>query len=287
MRSKPPTSRDPANFRLSAWLPDARLTIGRRGMVAEEPLHLARITTLLAAEDREEVRHGHGVVPGSGHDLRSDLVGLVFGVTAELEEDRVQPQAADRVHDLRRVAAVLAEQPAQYPEAGLAEIGLRGLVGPVAQRHVRHLVGQHAGQLRLASRRLEQAAVHVHRAAGEREGVDRGVVHGLDRVGIARARSLRRQLADDLVEVAVHVPVLQQRELPLGLHRGLTSDLDVLLHAEQVEAGRRGFGRAPATRGVQSTRALASRTDGARIVLFIFLSPRPMRAGSLTGAPPG
>ncbi len=133
----------------------------------------------------------------------------------------------------------LPQEPAQYAESGLAEIGLRGLVGPVAQGHVGHLVGQHAGQLRLASRRLEEAAVHVHRAAGEREGVDLGGVHGLDRVGIARARSLRGQLGDDLVEVAVHVRIAQQRELSLGLHRGLTSDLDVLLHAEQVEAGRR------------------------------------------------
>ena len=242
MRSKPPTSPRPRQLQAPGLVPDARFTIARRGMVAEEPLHLAGITTLLAAEEPEEVRHGHGVVPGSGHDLRSDLVGLVLGVAAELQEDRVQPQAADRVHDLRRVATVLPQEPAEYPEAGLAEIGLRGLVGPVAQGHVGHLVGQHAGQLRLASRRLEQAAVHVHRAAGEREGVDRGVVHGLDRVRIARARSFRRQLADDLVEVAVHVRILQHRELPLGLHRGLTADLDVLLHAEQVEAGRRGAG---------------------------------------------
>ena len=114
-------------------------------MVAQEPLHLAGITALLAAEEPEEVGHGHGVVPGSGHDLRSDLVGLVLGVATELEEGHVQPQAADRVHDLRRVAAVLAQQPAQYPEPGLAQIGLRGLVGPVAQGHVGHLVGEHAG----------------------------------------------------------------------------------------------------------------------------------------------
>src|SRR4030095_3433260 len=114
-------------------LSDARFTIGRRGMVAEETLHLAGIAALLAAEELEEVGHGHGVVPRSGHALRSELVGLVLGVAAELQEYRVQPQAADRVHDLRRVATVLPQEPAQYPEAGLAEIGLRGLVGPVAQ----------------------------------------------------------------------------------------------------------------------------------------------------------
>jgi hypothetical protein len=70
--------------------------------------------------------HGNrvpGVVPGCGRDLRSDQVGLVLVVAAELEEERVQPQAADRVHDLRCVPALLAEQPAQYPEAGLAQIG--------------------------------------------------------------------------------------------------------------------------------------------------------------------
>ncbi len=106
------------------------------------------------------------------------------------------------------------------------------MVRSMAQGHVGHLVGQHAGQLRFASRRLEQAAVYVHRPAGEREGVDLGGVHRLDRVGIARARSLRRQLPDDLVEVAVRVSIVQQRKLPLGFRCGLTSDLDVLLHAE-------------------------------------------------------
>ena len=97
---------------------------------------------------------------------------------------------------------------------------------------MRHLVGEDTGQLRLASSRLEQAAIHVHRTAGEREGVDLRRVDGLDRVRIGRPRSVCRQLLDDLVEVAVRVPIVEQRELPLGFHGGLTSDLDVLLYAE-------------------------------------------------------
>src|SRR6185295_10942646 len=66
---------------------------------------------------------------------------------------------------------------------------------------------------------------------------------GLDRIGIAGARGLRRKLSDDPVEVAIHVPVVQQRKLPLRFLRGLGSDLDVLLHAEQVEPGGHAAGR--------------------------------------------
>jgi hypothetical protein len=205
-------------------------------MAAEELFQLAGVAALLAAQHLEEVGHGLGVVPGPRHHLRSELVGLELVFTAELEERRVQPDAADGAQDLRGVAAVLPEQPAQDAEAGLAEIGLRGLVGSVTQGHVGHLVGQHADQLRLVSRRLDQPAVHVHRAARKREGVDRGVVHGLDAVRIARSGSLGRQLRDDLAQVAIRVRVVQERQLPLGLDRGLTSDLDVLLDAEKVEA---------------------------------------------------
>ena len=93
-------------------------------MAAQERLEFARIAALLRSEQLEEVRHGHRVVPGAGHDLRSEPVRLVFVVAAEFEEGHVQSDAAHRVQDLRRVAALLSEQPPEDPEARLGEIGL-------------------------------------------------------------------------------------------------------------------------------------------------------------------
>ena len=93
--------------------------------------------------------------------------------------------------DLLASAAVAAQQAAQDAEPGLGCVGLRRLVRPVPQGHVGDLVREHARQLALGARGLEQAAVHVQEAAREREGVDVGRVHDPDLVGVARARAPR------------------------------------------------------------------------------------------------
>ena len=104
---------------------------------------------LLAPQDLEEVGHVHRVVAGAGHDLRADDVGLRLGVAAVLQEDRVQPEPADDVDDLRGRAArwPRAEDPAEHAEARLRRVGLGRVVGAVAQRDVRDLVGDDAGEL--------------------------------------------------------------------------------------------------------------------------------------------
>jgi hypothetical protein len=51
----------------------------------------------------------------------------------------------------------------------------------VAQRHVRHLVRQHARQLASRAARMVPRLTHV--AGGQRERVDVGRVHDLDLVG--------------------------------------------------------------------------------------------------------
>jgi hypothetical protein len=107
----------------------------------------------------------------------------------------------------------------------------------VAQRHVRHLVGQHAGQLALVARGVDGAAVDVHVAARQRERVDVGRVHDLDLVGPAVAGGLRGQAPDDVGDVLLRPAVAQDGELPFRLGGRLLADLELLLLGEDVEPG--------------------------------------------------
>jgi hypothetical protein len=105
-------------------------------VVAEESLERAGIARALGAKQREEVGHRRRVVAGGRHDLRAEAVGLVLGVAAELQERRVQAEAAHGAEHLRRASLRVAEQSAENAEPGAGERGFRGLMRAVAQRDV-------------------------------------------------------------------------------------------------------------------------------------------------------
>ena len=128
-------------------------------MAAEKLGQFPWLTSLFRLQQLEQCGHGERVVAGSKHHLGSDLVRLVLVIPAELQKYGIETHATDRVQHLRGAAGRLPEQSTEQPHSSLGKGRLRGLVGTVPKRHVRHLVSQHAGELGLAPRRLDQPAI--------------------------------------------------------------------------------------------------------------------------------
>jgi hypothetical protein len=101
----------------------------------------------------------------------------------------------------------------------------------MAQRDVRHFVRHHSGDFTLALRGFHHAAIEEHRAARQREGVDVFLVHDVKRVLELRVLELGRHCLSkspaDPFDVVVNAPVVEHRQLFLGLCRGLSSELHV------------------------------------------------------------
>ena len=70
--------------------------------------------------------------------------------------------------------------PEQRPDLVFRRLG--GLRRAVPQRDVAELVGHHAGDLAFGLRRLDHAAIEVHRSARQRERVDLAHVDDLEGV---------------------------------------------------------------------------------------------------------
>ena len=150
----------------------------------------------------EEAHHVRGRVAARGEDLRAADVRLRLELAAELQEQRVQADAADGVQDLRGVVADLAaEETAEDLQAGLGGVGLRGLVRSVTERGVRDLVREHARDLTFVPRVLDDAAVEIDVAARQRERVDVRCVHDAEAVLELRTARVRRELLADAVDV--------------------------------------------------------------------------------------
>ncbi len=150
-------------------------------MAGEEVRQLGRLTALLLAQHREHGSHALRVVSRLRHHLGPDDVRLGFRGAAELQKERVQPEAADSLDDLTGRPAAPAEHASQDPDARLREVGLGSVVRAVAKRDVRDLVSDDSGELRLRRHGLDQAPREVDRAAGKRERVDVGGIDDFER----------------------------------------------------------------------------------------------------------
>jgi hypothetical protein len=121
----------------------------------------------VAAHGVEEARGAIGIVAGARGNADADRVGLQFLAAREGGErhaaarHRQRPEVGvvehvgdDAAHDHRLAHLVLAD---------------RGMAGD----HMRHLMGEHGGELGGIVRQHDQAARDIERAAGQRECVDR------------------------------------------------------------------------------------------------------------------
>ncbi len=155
---------------------DAGDAIGRGGVIGKPGGLLGSVRLGQGIEKSDHVRRR---VAAGGEDLRPAHVGLRLQLAAELQKERVQSDAADRVQDLRGVVTHFpAEQSAQNLQSGLRSVSLGSLMRAVTQRAVRDLVREHAGHFPLIARIFENAAIEIDESARQREGIDvRGVHH--------------------------------------------------------------------------------------------------------------
>ncbi len=148
--------------------------VGRRRMRGEE-VEEARVDAAvgalaqfgIAAHRGEEAHRAIGIESGARRDADADAVGLELLRAREGGERDLRPGERQRAH-LRIVEHVGGDAAHQR---GLAHLVLadRGM----ARHHMRHLVGEHRGELGGVAGEREQAARHVELAGRQREGVDR------------------------------------------------------------------------------------------------------------------
>jgi hypothetical protein len=143
--------------------------IARVRMVAE-PLWTTRAALLL---DRlEHTGHLERVIPGRGHDVRSQQIGLAFELAAESQECRAEPELRALRHGAANLAADDGADDRTQQRPDLVFRRLAGLRRAVPQRDVAELVGHHAGDLALGVRGFDHPAIDVHRSARQGERVD-------------------------------------------------------------------------------------------------------------------
>ncbi len=198
-------------------------------MIAQ-PLRAARAALLL---DRlEHAGHLERVVPGRGHDVRPEQIGLALELTAESQECRAEPELRALRHGAADVAADdgADDRAEQRPDLVFRRLG--GLGRAVPQRDVAQLVGHHAGDLAFGVRRLDHAAIDVHRSARQRERVDLAHVDDLEGVAELGMPELLRDGLDqpppDRRHERRHLFVAQNRQLLFDFHGGLSPELHVL-----------------------------------------------------------
>ena len=219
-----------------------------------------------------------GSYPARGHDLGAHDVGLRLRVAAVLQEDGVHPEAADDVDDLRG-ASWAGRGPGSRPARPGRPAPCRPWSRCWCRAGARRARSRGPGRPppRLPSAPGQDAAVDVDEAAGQGEGVDVARVHDADLVGELGPGRLRGQPAEDGLDVALGVAVVEQRELPLRLDRRLASDLDVLLGREDVEPrldlrGRRQGGDG-GNQGRRTGGARPRRRPGSSNVAFACVLP--------------
>ncbi len=243
---KPAVSRDRVfHAQRLRFLEDVVVAIAGVRVVAQ-PLRSAGSALLL---DRpEHVRHLARVVSRARHDLRPLEIGLLLVLAAESQERRAETELGPLRDGAPRAPADNRAEHGPDKRADFVRRGLRGLRGPVPQRHVADLVREDARHFPFALGRLDHPAVDVHRAARQRERVDLPHVDDLERVlelgmPLARRNPLH-QPASDVRHVRGHGVVAEERQLLLDLDGGLAAELDVLLRRVlvlgRVDDGLRG-----------------------------------------------
>ena len=179
-------------------------------------------------EGLEHIGHFPHVVIEAQRVFEPQLVGLVFRVAAVLEEQHSEPLAGDS-GELRDVGG----ENAAHAEAQRGELRLADLLHRVPGGDVPDLVPQHGGQLGLAVHVGEEAAGHVDESAGQREGVDRGVVHHVEFPGEIGPLRLRGHALADAGDVGLELGIVHEADaLPHFLGR-LLAHLNLLALGDQ------------------------------------------------------
>ena len=214
---------------LACELADCLHPVGRERVGAEERRAAA---SLLAREALQEVAEAVRVVPGAGHDLDAEAVGLALVGPRERRE-----RALGR--DLGRDAL----HPTAAAEDARENVGLlrlRETARAVARGAVGHLVRDGARQLARAADVRDQPGVDVHQPAGHVERVDRVVADDEELpLAVAEGRLASHRLPD-LVDVAGQRGVVGERELGPKLGFQLTASLPLLVDRVVVGAAERG-----------------------------------------------
>ena len=120
------------------------------------------------------------------------------------------------------------EDAAENADAGLGEVGLRRLMRAVAQRDVRDLVREHAGDFAFVARVVEHTAIDVNESARQRERVDVRLIHDAELILEVRTTGVASEALSDLINVRVDLRIIEHRQLLLRRRRRLLADFDVL-----------------------------------------------------------
>ena len=138
----------------------------------------------LTLDRLEHARERARIVAGARHDLRAEEICLLLEVAAVSQEQRPQPELA-ALRDCRSYPPAhdrAANGAGKLTELQPRVLCLGGIGGAMAKQHVRQLVRHHSDDLALGRCRVEHAAVHEHRPARKRKGIDLFQVHRRERV---------------------------------------------------------------------------------------------------------
>ncbi len=159
-----------------------------RVRMAAQPLRRAAAASRLAFDRLEHAREVARVVARARHDLGAQEIRLFLEVAAVLQEERAKPELAALGDRRARGAAHrgAADRPGNLAKLQPGILRFRCIGRPMPQQHVRQLVRHDAGDLAFSCSGVEHAAVHEHRTAGQREGIDLFQVHRRERVLVDR-----------------------------------------------------------------------------------------------------
>src|SRR5262245_45044092 len=200
--------------------------------------HFGHALAALRLNRIKEVSHVARVVSGLGHNPRSFKIGLFFGGAPVFQKEHVRAEPADGLDGLAQVGIFAGPRNApQYTQPRLRQSRFRRLIGAMPQGHVRDLVRHHARQFALVTGGRNRAGVDEQISAGQGEGVDLARRDDSKLIWESLAGGFRRQLRAELFDVTFDLRIFEHRRLGQNLLSRLAAYLNVLLRAEEIEAG--------------------------------------------------
>src|SRR6266511_942517 len=128
----------------------------------------------------------------------------------------------------------------------------------MTQGYVRDLVRHHARQFALVAGGRNRAGVDEQISAGQGERVDLARRDDSKLIWESFAGGFRRQLRAELLDVAFDLRIVEHRRLGQNLLSRLAAYLNVLLRAEEIEAGLETRLRTRTRRRLVRVRSLVS-----------------------------
>src|SRR5262245_37945330 len=200
--------------------------------------HFGHALPALRLKRVKEVSHVARVVSGFGHNPRSFKIGLFFGGAPVFQKEHVRAEPADGLYGLAQIGIIAAPRNApQNTQPRLRQSRFRRLIGAMTQGYVRNLVRHHARQFALVAGGRNRAGVNEQISAGQGERVDLARRDDSKLIWESFAGGFRRQLRAELFDVALDLRVVEHRRLGQNLLSRLAAYLNVLLRAEEIEAG--------------------------------------------------